>query len=83
MEQDKVALKKEQRRSRAKQSRRRNRQNLLITVIIIVFIALVVVWLGYSFMQKQDEATEDTVVTTEVDVNPITDYLSDLNESLE
>lgn len=84
MSQKKVDKYKKEKNNREKlQKRERRILNLEKVVVTLVCIAIVG-WIGYSaydLVTREDPDAEQEVVTTEMDVTAISDYLNSLSQT--
>lgn len=80
MSQAKVDRYKESKKNRKAEVQKARRNKMLATTISTIVILAVVVWIGYSgytYFGKQ-KAENQTVTTTEVNTDAITDYMGSL-----
>lgn len=84
MSQQKVDRYKKQKNNREKIQRREKWELRLEKFIITVVCIAVVGWIGYSVYDlatREDPDAEQEVVTTEMDVTSLTDYLNSLSQT--
>lgn len=84
MSQQKVDRYKKQKNDREKIQRREKWELRLEKLAIAVVCIAMVGWIGYSaydLVTREDPNAEQEVVTTEMDVTAITDYLSGLSQT--
>ena len=84
MSQQKVDRYKKQKNNRDKIQRREKWELRLEKVAITVVCIAAVGWIGYSaydLVTREDPDAEQEVVTTEMDVTPLSDYLSGLSQT--
>ena len=84
MSQQKVDRYKKQKNDREKIQRREKWELRLEKLAIAVVCIAMVGWIGYSayhLVTREDPNAEQEVVTTEMDVTALTDYLSGLSQT--
>ena len=84
MSQKKVDIYKKQKNDREKIQRREKWELRLEKLAIAVVCIAMVGWIGYSaydLVTREDPNAEQEVVTTEMDVTALTDYLSGLSQT--
>jgi uncharacterized membrane protein YebE (DUF533 family) len=86
MSQEKVDLKKEQKKNRKKLNRKAKIQRVAITLCSVIVLVAACGWIGYSaydsYQKKQAEvAANEEAVYTPVDLSAINDYISSLNNA--
>ena len=84
MSQQKVDRYKKQKNNREKIQRREKWELRLEKLSIAVVCIAMVGWIGYSaydLVTREDPDAEQEVVTTEMDVTALTDYLSSLSQT--
>ena len=84
MSQQKVDRYKKQKNNREKIQRREKWELRLEKLAIAVVCIAMVGWIGYSaydLVTREDPDAEQEVVTTEIDVTALTDYLSSLSKT--
>ncbi|HIV37601.1 MAG TPA: hypothetical protein H9747_01155 [Candidatus Blautia stercorigallinarum] len=84
MSQQKVDRYKKQKNDREKIQRREKWELRLEKLAIAVVCIAMVGWIGYSaydLVTREDPNAEQEVVTTEMDVTALTDYLSSLSQT--
>ena len=82
MSQKKVDRYKKEKNNREKLQKRERRILNLEKVVVTVICIAVVGWIGYSaydLVTREDPNAEQEVVTTEMDVTAISDYLNSLS----
>lgn len=83
MSQEKVDRYKKEKANRAKIQKKEKRILFFEKLGVAVVCMVVAAWIGYSVYgvaTRPDPEKEQEVVTTEMDVTALTDYLSGLNE---
>ena len=84
MSQKKVDRYKKEKNNREKLQKRERRILNLEKVVVTVICIAVVGWIGYSaydLVTREDPNAEQEVVTTEMDVTAISDYLNSLSQT--
>ena len=84
MSQMKVDRYKKEKNNREKLQKREKRILNLEKVVVTVICIAVVGWIGYSaydLVTREDPNAEQEVVTTEMDVTAISDYLNSLSQT--
>lgn len=84
MSQKKVDRYKKEKNNREKLQKREKRILNLEKVVVTVICIAVVGWVGYSaydLVTREDPNAEQEVVTTEMDVTAISDYLNSLSQT--
>lgn len=84
MSQQKVDRYKKQKANRAKIQKKEKRVLFLEKLVAGLVCIAAVGWIGYSaygVITRPDPDAEQEVVTTEMDVTPLNDYLSGLSET--
>ena len=84
MSQKKVDRYKKEKNNREKLQKRERRIPNLEKVVVTVICIAVVGWIGYSaydLVTREDPNAEQEVVTTEMDVTAISDYLNSLSQT--
>ena len=84
MSQKKVDRYKKEKNNREKLRKRERRILNLEKVVVTVICIAVVGWIGYSaydLVTREDPNAEQEVVTTEMDVTAISDYLNSLSQT--
>lgn len=84
MSQKKVDRYKKEKNNREKLQKKERRILNLEKVIVTVICIAVVGWIGYSaydLVTREDPNAEQEVVTTEMDVTAISDYLNSLSQT--
>ena len=84
MSQKKVDRYKKEKNNREKLQKREKRILNLEKVVVTVICIAVVGWIGYSaydLVTREDPNPEQEVVTTEMDVTAISDYLNTLSQT--
>ena len=84
MSQKKVDRYKKEKNNREKLQKREKRSLNLEKVVVTVICIAVVGWIGYSaydLVTREDPNAEQEVVTTEMDVTAISDYLNSLSQT--
>ncbi len=84
MSQKKVDMYKKEKNNREKLQKREKRILNLEKVVVTVICIAVVGWIGYSaydLVTREDPNAEQEVVTTEMDVTAISDYLNSLSQT--
>ena len=84
MSQKKVDRYKKEKNNREKLQKRERRILNLEKVVVTVICIAVVGWIGYSaydLVTREDHNAEQEVVTTEMDVTAISDYLNSLSQT--
>ena len=84
MSQKKVDRYKKEKNNREKLQKRERRILNLEKVVVTVICIAVVGWVGYSaydLVTREDPNAEQEVVTTEMDVTAISDYLNSLSQT--
>ncbi len=84
MSQKKVDRYKKEKNNREKLQKREKRILNLEKVVVTVICIAVVGWIGYSaydLVTREDPNAEQEVVTTEMDVTAISDYLNSLSQT--
>ena len=84
MSQKKVDRYKKEKNNREKLQKREKRILNLEKVVVTVICIAVVGWIGYSaydLVTREDLNAEQEVVTTEMDVTAISDYLNSLSQT--
>ena len=84
MSQKKVDRYKKEKNNREKFQKREKRILNLEKVVVTVICIAVVGWIGYSaydLVTREDPNAEQEVVTTEMDVTAISDYLNSLSQT--
>ena len=86
MSQEKVDLKKEQKKNRKKLNRKAKVQRVVGTLCAILVFAAAIAWVGFSAYdkyQKNQEALEAAaeVEYTPIDVSALSDYVSGLSNT--
>ena len=84
MSQKKVDRYKKEKNNREKLQKRERRILNLEKVVVTVICIAVVGWIGYSaydLVTREDPNAEQEVVTTEMDVTAISDYLYSLSQT--
>lgn len=84
MSQKKVDRYKKEKNKREKLQKRERRILNLEKVVVTVICIAVVGWIGYSaydLVTREDPNAEQEVVTTEMDVTAISDYLNSLSQT--
>lgn len=84
MSQKKVDRYKKEKNNREKLQKRERRILNLEQVVVTVICIAVVGWIGYSaydLVTREDPNAEQEVVTTEMDVTAISDYLNSLSQT--
>lgn len=82
MSQEKVDLKKEQKKNIKKTVRKKKVENTIATVCVTVVCLAIVGWIGFSIYTKASEYAEANKDYTynEIDASALSDYLGSLNE---
>lgn len=83
MSQEKVDRYKKEKKNRAKLQKREKRALFLEKLAIGVVCLVAIGWIGYSaygVVTREDPNEEKEVVTTEVDLTSISDYISGLSQ---
>ena len=84
MSQKKVDRYKKEKNNREKLQKKERRILNLEKVVVTVICIAVVGWIGYSaydLVTREDPNAEQEVVTTEMDVTAISDYLNSLSQT--
>ena len=84
MSQKKVDRYKKEKNNREKLQKREKRILNLEKVVVTVICIAVVGWIGYSaydLVTREDPNAEQEVVSTEMDVTAISDYLNSLSQT--
>ena len=84
MSQQKVDKYKKEKNNRDKMQKREKRILLLEKIAVTVVCLAMVGWIGYSaydLVTREDPDAEQEVVTTEMDVTAISDYLNSLSQT--
>ena len=84
MSQKKVDEYKKEKNNREKLKKRERRILSLEKVVVTLVCIVIVGWIGYSaydLMTREDPDAEQEVVTTEMDVTAISDYMNSLSQT--
>lgn len=84
MSQKKVEKYKKEKNNREKLKKRERRILSLEKVVVTLVCIVIVGWIGYSaydLMTREDPDAEQEVVTTEMDVTAISDYMNSLSQT--
>ena len=84
MSQKKVDKYKKEKNNREKLKKRERRILSLEKVVVTLVCIVIVGWIGYSaydLMTREDPDAELEVVTTEMDVTAISDYMNSLSQT--
>ena len=84
MSQKKVDKYKKEKNNREKLKKRERRILSLEKVVVTLVCIVIVGWIGYSsydLMTREDPDAEQEVVTTEMDVTAISDYMNSLSQT--
>ena len=84
MSQKKVDKYKKEKNNREKLKKRERRILNLEKVVVTLVCIVIVGWIGYSaydLMTREDPDAEQEVVTTEMDVTAISDYMNSLSQT--
>ena len=84
MSQKKVDKYKKEKNNREKLKKRERRILSLEKVVVTLVCIVIVGWIGYAaydLMTREDPDAEQEVVTTEMDVTAISDYMNSLSQT--
>lgn len=78
MSKQKVEANKERKKNYKKYAKKEKRNKILSFIPLFVVIAVLLGFVVYSGIVKYNEYKEENPTLNEININPITDYISDL-----